>query len=183
MNFYEKYFLINLKDYSGFGIDLEINKILLFILIGALAAIILIGFRKAGMARVVKSLLRHEAKGEESAMSLDELKINTYAARLALSSQSGRLAKVISRVGAPNYTYEEYVALTKQKGFKEEKIDFATAKFYIEESKTDEAKRIYDRSDSPMFHTILTCVLLVALYTCLLFAMPGLLSFLSSLIS
>ena len=63
MNFYEKYFLINLKDYSNIGLDLEINKILFCILVGAVLAIAIIGYRKAGISRVVKALLRHEAKG------------------------------------------------------------------------------------------------------------------------
>ena len=181
MNFYEKYFLLNLKDYPGIGIDLEINKLLLFLVIGTIIALIFVGFRRAGVALVIKSILRREAKDEGSAKTLNELRANTFAVRTLLRSGEGRLSKIILRAGAPKYTYEEYVALTKKRGFKEEKIDFATAKFYIAEDKIDEAKRIYDRSESPLFHTVLACALLVALYVCLLFGMPGILDFLSSL--
>ena len=199
MNFYEKYFLINLKDYPNIGIDLEINKILLYVLIGAMLAVVMLGYRKAGIARVIKSLLRHEAKDEGSAKTLDELKINTLCARVALISAEGRIAKVIRRVGAHQYTYEEYIAAIKKKKGKTkgedteknkqsnplaaEKINFSTAKFYICEEKTEEATRIYDRTESPVLHTILTCVLLLSLYTCLLFAMPGLLDVINASMS
>lgn len=64
MNFYEKYFLLNLKDYPGIGIDLEINKLLLFLVIGTIIALIFVGFRRAGVALVIKSILRREAKDE-----------------------------------------------------------------------------------------------------------------------
>lgn len=191
MNFYEKYFLINLKDYSNIGLDLEINKILFCILVGAVLAIAIIGYRKAGVCQIVKALLRHEAKDESSAKTLDELKINTPSVRMALSATEGRLAKIISRVGAPRYTYEEYIAAMKKPKNKAldgektitalqstpvlDKIDFTAARFYIPEDKTEEAKSIYDRSDSPILHTVLTCVLLVSLYICILFAMPGIL--------
>jgi len=199
MNFYEKYFLINLKDYSNIGLDLEINKILFCILVGAVLAIAIIGYRKAGISRVVKALLRHEAKNEESAKTLDELKINSPSVRTVLSATEGRLAKIISRVGATRYTYEEYIeAMKKPKGktaddaknnekshspLTEEKVDFATARFYIAEDKIEEAKSIFDRSDSPMLHTVLTCVLLISLYTCILFAMPGILEVVNAFLS
>ena len=181
MNFYEKYFLINLKDYPALGIDLEINKILLFLVIGAIFAAIFVGYRRAGVASVIRGLLRREAKSEESARTLDDLRANSLSVRLVLRASGGRLSKIISRVGAPKYTYEEYVALTKKRGFKEEKIDFKNAKFFIAEERTDEAKRIYERSESPLFHTVLFCVLLVAIYVCLLFAMPEILDFINSL--
>ena len=181
MNFYEKYFLLNLKDYPNIGIDLEINKILLFLVIGAVIALVLVGIRRTAISLVVKGLLRREAKDEESAKTLNELRANKLAVRMLLCASGGRLSKIITRVGAPKYTYEEYVALTKKRGYKEEKIDFTTAKFYIPTDKADEAKSIYDKSESPMFHTVLSCVLLVALYVCLLFGMPGILDFINSL--
>lgn len=183
MDFYEKYFLLNLKDYPSLGIDLEINKILLYIVIGAIIALIFMGYRKAGASSVVRSILRRGAKNEESAKTLDELKVNTPAARSVLRATGGRISKLVFRVGATKYTYEEYVRLTKKRGYKEEKIDFATAKFYIPEEMSDEAKKIYERSDSPLFHTLLACVLLISLYVCLLFAMPEILDIIDSLFS
>ena len=199
MNFYEKYFLINLKDYSNIGLDLEINKILFCILVGAVLAIAIIGYRKVGICRVLKSLLRHESRDEESAKTLDELKINSLCVRIALSATEGRLAKIISRVGATSYTYEQYIASIKKNKSKpsdgetggavkdaqiiDDKIDFSTARFFISADKTEEAKSVYDRSDSPTLHTVLTCVLLVSLYICLLFAMPGILELVNSFLA
>ena len=183
MNLYEKYFLINLKDYPALGIDLEINKILLFVVIGAILAFIFVGYIRAGIAATLKALLRREALGEDSARTLDELRINTLPVRLALKNLGGKTASVIARVGEKKYTYEEYIELSKKKGFKEEKTDLSTARFYIKEGKRDEAKAIYDRFDSPVFHTVLACVLLIALYSCILFCMPGILNILNSVFS
>lgn len=183
MDFYEKYFLLNLKDYPSLGIDLEINKILLYILVGSILALAFLGYRKAGVSAAVKAILRRGATDEESAKTLDELKVNTFAVRSILRTSGGRISKLILRVGARKYTYEEYVKLTKKRTFKEEKIDFATAKFYIPKEKSDEAKKIYERSDSPLFHTLLASVLLVALFVCLVFAMPEILELADSLFS
>ncbi len=180
MNFYEKYFLINLRDYPNLGINFEINKILLFLAIGVILAAAAVNYRRAGTALVLKGLLRHGAKDEESAKSLADMKITSLGARMSLNG-AGRLANIVKRVGAQSYTYEEYKALTKKRGYKEEKTDFATAKFYIAEDKLDEAKRIFERSDSSVIHTVLFCVFIVSIYICLLFAMPGLLEFFNAL--
>ncbi len=183
MNLYEKYFLINLKDYPALGIDLEINKILLFVAIGAMLAFIFVGYIRAGVATALKALLRREAIDEDSARTLDELRINTLSVRLALRNLGGKTASVIARVGDKKYTYEEYMELSKKKGFKEEKTDLSTARFYIKEGKRDAAKAIYDRFDSPVLHTVLACVLLVALYSCMFFCMPGILNLVNSIFS
>ena len=183
MSFYEKYFNINLKDYSAIGIDLEINKILFFFTVGAILAFVFVGYIRTGIAVALKALLRREAISEESALTLDEMRINTPAVRLALKKISGRLATVIACAGEKKYTYEEYLEISKKKGYKEEKTDLKSARFYIREGKKDEAKAIYDRYDSPVFHTVLSCILLIALYTCLLFAMPGILDLLNSALS
>lgn len=180
MNFYEKYFLINLKDYPNIGINFEINKILLFLAIGIIIAAVAVNYRKASMTLVIKGLLRHKARDEESAKSLGELKISSLGARLALNG-SGRLAGIVKRVGANKYTYEEYIELTKKRGYKEERIDFESAKFYIADEKYEEAKKIFERSDGSLVHTILFCVFIIAIYICLLFAMPGILDFVNAL--
>ena len=86
-------------------------------------------------------------------------------------------------VTGEKYTYEEYMELSKKKGFKEEKTDLSTARFYIKEGKRDAAKAIYDRFDSPVLHTVLACVLLVALYSCMFFCMPGILNLVNSIFS
>ena len=182
-------FHINLNEYPNIGIDLEINVVLFGILIGALIATAILGYRRAAIATVIKALIRHEAKSEENAMTLSELHISSRAAMTVLRG-GGRLSKIVSRVGEREYTYEEYLALMKKKrGDNEsgnaslEAIDFSCARFYIAEEKIEEAKRAYDRSDSPILHTVLSCVLLAALFASLMFAMPGILSLIDSMLA
>ena len=66
--------------------------------------------------------------------------------------------------------------MTRTRGFKEEKIDLATAKFYIPTEHSDEAKRIYERSESSPINTVLFCVLLVIIFGCIGVIMPDILS-------
>lgn len=196
MDFYEKYFFINLNEYPNIGIDLEINLVLFGILVGALIATAILGYRKAAIATVVKALIRHESINEESAKTLSELHISSRAVMKVLGGD-GRLSKIVSQVGKKEYTYEEYLALMKRKKKRRgeentenqgdirslEKVDFSVARFYIAEDKIEEARRVYDRSDSPILHTVLSFVLLVALFTCLMFAMPGILSLIDSIVA
>ena len=105
MDFYEKYFFINLNEYPNIGIDLEINLVLFGILVGALIATAILGYRKAAVATVVKALIRHESINEESAKTLSELHISSRAVMKVLGGD-GRLSKIVSQVGKKEYTYE-----------------------------------------------------------------------------
>ncbi len=180
--FIQKYFSVNLADYPAIGIDLEINKFIFIFLIGSLVGTIAVNYRRASMHLVVRSLMRYEAKTEESARSLHEMKIDTLGAKIALRS-GGRLSKVVKRVGAKEYTYEEYSALIKDKSFKEESFDFENSKFYICDEGSDDARYIFERCSSSVLNTVLFCILLTAIAVCLMLCMPGILSLVNSLLS
>ena len=98
MDFYQKYFLINLNDYSNIGIDLEINKLLFIVALAIILATLAISLIRSTMHIALGRMVRKEALSEESAMTLDELGINYFAVRAALKDD-GMLRKMISRVG------------------------------------------------------------------------------------
>ncbi len=179
--FYNKYLSINLNDYSNIGIDLEISKILFCFLVGLIIVTVIINYRRASMILIIKKLLRHEVLSEDKAKTLSELDADNFGTRLSLRSDK-RLLQVVKRAGEKQYTYEEYSALIKSKDFKEEKINFDEAKFYLNESTLDDAKKIVDVPAPSVVNTILFCVLLVAIYICIILIIPELLNLINNLI-
>ena len=178
---------INLKDYTNIGIDLEITKLLFAFFIGIIVATVVINYNRACTALVIKRLLRREALSQESARTLTELSVATLGVKMLLRS-NGRIKRIIKRVGEKEYTYEEYMALgrkrKKNKGEgtpetsakAEEKIDFSTARFYLSEERLDEAKGIVERDRSSVLNTVLLCILVTAVFVCLVLVMPELLN-------
>jgi len=175
IEFINYYFSINLSDYPAIGIDLQINKIIFLFLIGMIVAIIIVNIRRESESRLIKKLLRHHAFDDESAKTLGELSLNNYITKLSLSEE-GRIAKIVKRVGAKEYTYEEYNEAIKSKDFKEEKIDFNTARFFIHNESIDEANRIAEIRNTSVINTILLCLFVTIVFVCIIIAMPELLS-------
>ncbi len=181
IDFYNKYFLINLNEYPNIGIDLEINKILFCFLVGMVVTTIIFNYRTEGNSRLIKKLLRYESTCEENAKTLGELGLDNFNSRLTLSGNS-RINKIISRVGAKKMTYEEYTAAVKSKEYKEEKINFETAKFYINEDGLESAKRISETNNTSLINTVLMCVLMVTIYVFIMFLMPSILTLINNIL-
>lgn len=171
------FFFLNLKDYPNINIDLEINVLLFFISVAICVAAVIITLYRSSLQKIIKQLSRLEAKDEASARTLKDIGLEkSIFIRMALSRE-GRLTRMIGRVGETKYTYEEYLALSKKKGFKHEKVDFSVAEFYIREERADEAKNIIENYGTSMYRTALYCVLVIALYVCLALFMPEILVF------
>ena len=179
--FYEKYFLVNLNDYPNIGIDLEISKILFCLLVGLIIATVIIGYRRFAMITIIKKLMRHEIYSESDAKTLTELNIDSFGTRLSLKGK-GRLSGIVKRAGEKEYTYEEYSALIKSKDFKEEKIDFSEAKFYLNKDNLIEAQKVLDVPTPSIINTSLFCVFLIAVYICIILIIPEILSLINNLI-
>ena len=94
-------------------------------------------------------------------------------------TQSGELTSIVKRVGAPTYSYDEYVKLSKTRGFKEEKIDFSTTRFFICDSGRDRARGLYEREAPSLARPIMLCVMLFVFLACLSFLVPELLTWLN----
>ncbi len=179
--YFDKFINLNLNEYLNIGINLEINKLMLCLFIGLILSTVLISYFRRGMVDLVRSLLRREARSEDSAKTLEELKLKSLAVRYAVTRNS-RIQKIVKQKGAPEYTYEEYRELMKKKGFKEEKIDLSTAKFYIPEAASDDAKRIYEKNEISLINTVLFCVLLLIIFVCIALVMPEILTFTDALL-
>jgi ABC-type dipeptide/oligopeptide/nickel transport system permease component len=178
MELYEKYFSINLKDYYNIGLDLDINKLLLAFLVAIIAAIIAISIIKSAMYTIIRTLMRHEANCEDNAKTLAELGLDKpiYKSMLKSNSQLGRIIEI---VGKTEYTYEEYSALIKKRGFKDD-INFEEAKLYIKEDARDDAGKIFDMKKPTVIETVLLCILMVAISACLMFFMPTILTLINN---
>ncbi len=201
-DFYKNYISLNLKDYKNIGIDLEIGKILLAFTIGLLIATVFISIERNMMTALIKKLSRHEATDENTAKTLSELGFTGFSGFVCryLLKSSGRLKRLIKRVGEPEYTYEEYVALTSKKkkpaktangqksvteedgknNLLNEKIDFATARFYLADKKSNETMNIMEAKNSSLLNTVLFCVLIVAVYVCLTLVLPEILTLINN---
>ena len=173
---------MNLSDYKNINFDLEINKLLLIFLVGLIVATVIVNVKRGVLINTVKKLLRYEATDEESAKTLDEIKYQTLLVRNELKNET-RLRRLISIVGEKKLTYEEYIALTKDKKYKEEKTDFSSARLYISAEKIKEAKIIEASNSVTPFNTVLLCILYFIIFTCLIILMPDILNLINNILA
>ena len=110
------------------------------------------------------------------------MRIDGWRTRLLLSS-SDRLKKLVGRVGEREYTYEEFVRLNKEKKYKEEKIDFATARFYLREEGIGRSRHIVEVGHTSMLNTVLFSILIFAIYVCILLLMPEILTVINNMLA
>lgn len=173
---------INLNDYENIGVNLEINKVVLaaFVVFGVMMVVLSI-YRK-NMRDIVMQLMRHEAYSEDSACTLEELKLNENRVVTYMLTHSDMLKKIVERVGKPQYTYEEYKALSKEERAESERIDFATAKFYITEAQLDRARHVKEKYVVDKTRLIIACVFLFVVYIALAAAMPEILNVINNLL-
>lgn len=180
MNYLQKAFLVNFADYENLGFNLPINIVLLVFFAGMCIGLVALDFSRKYMRLTVRQLLRHDAVGQEKAVTLSKVGLGqSRIVRLFLSG-SGHLCRVVKRVGQTEYTYDEYVALQKSKKLKKEKIDFSSALFYIATDMLDRANNINNNYRTSAVKCALACVFMAALYICLMLLMPELLNLLNS---
>lgn len=177
IEFYNEIFNINLIDYENIGINFPINKVLFAITAVLCVACVLIELQRKCTRDLVRQLIRHEASSEDTAKTLEELglKAGFFIKRL-LNSDSSFLSRLVKRVGKVQYTYEEYVALQKQKKLPKEKIDFHSARFYLDSSEELRKKYIIDNYNPSVLRTVMLCVMMLAIYICVALALPEILS-------
>lgn len=180
-DFIDKYFFLNLKDFPNIAIDLEINKVIFSIALGLILASFIINLNRGAAKSLITKLTRHSAYSEDGAKTLEELKINPLIVKYLLSSNK-RLSGIVRRVGEKTYTYEEYVSMTSKRGYKEEKVDFSSARFYIAEQKRDEASEILNMRDTSVISSILFALLILSVSVCIILLMPSILPFIDALL-
>ena len=178
--FYKKFFLLNLKEYSNINIDFPITALLFAVSIAFIAVIIIVNFRRNRTELLVRQLKRHKAISEETALTLSEIKLDNFIFRKLLSAE-GQLTKLVGRAGEKKYTYEEYIALTKGKD-KSETINFEKARFYLRAESNERITHILEGGSPTVLNTVLLCILVLAAFVCISFIMPGILNIINNLL-
>ena len=181
-NILKKYFFLNLKDYPNIGVDIYINQVILIFTVGIIIASFLINYNRTGINLIVKRLLRKKAMAPDSALTISELGISSYRTRSLLKS-SGQLKKLVARVGEESLTYEEYTKLIKNKKYKEERLDFTSARFYLREEMIGRSRHIVEAGTTSMLNAVLFAVLLISVYICLSLLMPDILNLINNMLA
>ncbi len=170
------FFTLNLNEYDRIGIDLQINKLLLFVFLAfMLIAVALLVYRNM-IRNTVFLLSRHKAFSEGEAKKLSDIGLGDSRLVKLLLSRDGMINRVVKRKGAREYTYEEYIELTKKKDYKKEKIDFEAAEFYIKDDMRDRAQHIIEKYETTTVKIVLLCLFIAVSYVCLASCMPELLT-------
>ena len=178
----KKCFDVNLKDYENINIDLEINKIVAILFGVFMLWTIVFNSYRGKIRLVVMQLMRHKALDEDSAKTLGELGLDRSKKIKKHLSGDGILTKVVARVDAQEYSYEEYMALPKKERKKKKNIDFSSARFYIKEKHTNRAMNIVDKYVTSPLRTLLTCLFIAIISMCVIAIMPGILNIVNSML-
>lgn len=192
---YRYYMSINLKNYPNIGYDMKVGWVLLAMTVGVMLAAVFITLQRNSMIWLIKKLSRTESTSEESARTLKELGLDNFLVR-GLIRSSGRVKRLVTYVGKTELTYDEYVKATKSKRrffglikkkekseeiikenapIKLEKIDFATAKFYLCDAKSEETKNLIDARKTSILNMVLFCILIFCIFVFLMILMPSIL--------
>jgi hypothetical protein len=123
---------------------------------------------------IVKRLSRRGATSADGAKTLRELGLFDKKILRLMLSGDGQITKIVKRVGAPVYTYEEYKALSG-KDKRGEKIDFETAAFYLDEASRERIDKIVNRYEVRPHHTVLMCIFICVAFVCAMLLMPDIL--------
>ena len=179
---FREFFLLNFKDYENLGWNFPITIVLFGVILAVIAATVIINYRRTKTEQILRALIRRGATSEDGAKTLSELGLNNRVFR-GLLSADGQLTKIVGRAGEKKYTYEEYLALTKSSKFKDEKINFDEAAFYIKEETKGRAEAIVAKGATSPFNTLIFCIMLVAIFVCTMFALPELLSWVNDMLA
>ena len=128
-----------------------------------------------------------ESSEEKHEIATSEGETDTADADYELSKEKAEVGKVVD-VDENNDSHKDNVKAPKfgrSKSKKkaelyEEKIDFKTAKFYLNPEKLADAQKIADNGGATVLNTILSCLLMVSFYVFIMFLMPSILSLINN---
>ena len=180
MDFITEFFSLNLSQYENFGINFPIGMFIVFFTLAMCAAFFIYNYQKRYVAFMLKQLIRHNATSRENAKTLKELHLEKNFYLKSALSGSGQLTYLVKSTDYSQPTYEEYVSESKKRGFKEKKINFEQAKFYISEERINESKRIVERSNTEWWRPILFSAIAIALLGILAIFLPEILNSINS---
>ena len=177
MKIIKEFFFLNFSQYENIGIYFPVGVFLVLLCLVACASVFFLTYYKMFTRSLYKQLLRHNADSEESAKTLSELRLDSsFAIRSSLSKSNGQLTYIVKRAGEEKLSYDEYVDMTKKKGYKAEKIDFSTARFYIPKDRTDASKKLLENSDPSWIKAGVISLVFVGVLVACIFTVADLLS-------
>lgn len=175
MNFIEEFFSLNLNQFENFGVNFPIGAFLLIFSVAMCAAIFIYNYQKRCTGLILKQLVRHNATNAESAKTLKELHLETNFYLKAALSRGGMLTHLVKSANSETPTYEEYVSNSKKRGYKEAKIDFKEAKFYIPEEQKAKAKRLVEGSGGEWLKSAISAAVIILVLVILMLFLPDIL--------
>lgn len=180
---FKKFLLLNLKDFENIGINFPIGAFIFFIGITLIISLFIYNYRKACTTAFLSGLLRHTAIGKTKAVSLKKLHLDkNFVLKSILSGKSGLISHITARVGEKTQTYEEHIKQLKEKGYKEEKINFDEVLFYIKEDCEDKARDEVTKNDTSIVVPIVISIVIIAIVTLLFIYLPNILSAINNLL-
>ena len=166
MNFIKDFILLDISDYENFGISFPLGIFITVFTVAMIACCFFISYQKMCVSEILQKLLRKNATDETSALTLKELRCDTAKARNTLR-RGGKISHLVKTVGEEKMSYEEYVALSKKRGFKESKTDYDTARFYINEEMLSYAENEVKNNTPSWLHPVFISLALVAIWLAL----------------
>ena len=164
MEFLKDFFFLNLSDYENIKFDFPLGIFSVFLTVVMILAVFVIAHQNIGQTHLLRQLIRREAISEENAKSFAELGIDgSLSAKFAYLC-GGQIRKIVKVAGREEKTYEEHIAESKKRGYKEEKIDFKNARFYIESEMIEKGKRIVSEGEVSYLKPIIISVAILALF-------------------
>ena len=163
-NIWNDIILMNLKDFENIGVGFYINIFTFCFAVCICIAAVFFEINRGQMNLVVKQLIRHGATDADNAKTLSDLGLNgKRIIRFQLSRRS-RLSILVSRVGAPSITYEEYVKMPPAKRKELEVFDINTATFYIPDENKERANKILHTYAFSLPRIILFCMFILLIW-------------------
>ncbi len=166
---------LNLKDYTTSKFPLPIGLVLTVMLLALSAAAFIITYRKRYTVAMIRGLLKHNAIDEGSARSLRSLRLSDNRGLKSALSRSGQLTFIVKRAGAIKPDYDEYVKSSKKRGYKDERINFDEAKFYISGDELTRAKTIVQNTGTSWWIPVICTVVFIAVLVLAFFYLEDLL--------
>lgn len=180
MDFIKEFLSLNLSQFENFGVNFPIGAFLLLFSLVMCVAFFIYNYQKRCTALVLKQLIRHNATSAEASKTLKDLHLekNFYLKSALLSS--GQLSRLVKSAEDLKPTYEEYISNSKKRGYKEKKIDFDKAKFYISEEQINKAKRIVETANTEWWRPVLFSAVMILLLAILMIFLPEILQAINS---
>ena len=183
MNSIKDFFFLNLNQYENFAVSFPVGIFLIFITVALCAASFIVNYQKHYTLAILKQLTRHNATDEKSAKTLGEVHLEkSFGLKYSLQ-RSNSMKSMVKRVGEKIPTYEEFVENSKKKGYKEEKIDFESARFYIDAGAQEKIQRIMQEPAPAWWRPVLMSLFFISLAVIIGVFLPELLSWINNTVA